>query len=99
MIRGSGVGARVDLARLPLSKAARRAVAADPDALSNVFSGGDDYEILAAVAPDRTAAFEAAATAAGVVVTAIGEVVAEPGLEVLEAGRPSAVRPDGYRHF
>ena len=99
MIRASGVGARVDLARLPLSKAARRAVATDPAALSNVFSGGDDYEILAAVAPDRTAAFEAAATAAGVVVTAIGEIVAEPGLEVLEAGRPSAVRPDGYRHF
>jgi thiamine-monophosphate kinase len=76
MLRVSGVSARVDLARLPLSAAARAAIAADPALFEIAATGGDDYEILAAVAPERAGAFEAAAAKAGVVVTQIGRALA-----------------------
>ena len=75
MLRVSGVGGRIDLARLPLSSAARAAIAADPDMLAIAATGGDDYEILAGVAPDQAQAFETAALRAGVAVTCIGEAL------------------------
>jgi thiamine-monophosphate kinase len=104
MCRGSGVAAEVRLADLPLSPAARRALAADPDLMERIVGGGDDYEILAAVAPGRSAAFVAAAAAAGVAVTEVGRVTASVGAD--EA--PRFLRPDGrsapfvaygFRHF
>lgn len=84
----SGVGARIDTALLPLSDAARAALDADPRLIEQVVTGGDDYEILATIEPDAFDAFAAAARRAKVPVTAIGEIVAEPG-------RPQFVGPDG----
>ena len=55
--------------------------------------GGDDYELLFTIAPDRRAAAEAAAP-----VTWLGDVVAGRGLVLLDAdGRPvEGLR--GYEH-
>ena len=47
----------------PLSAAARRAIAADPALFEIAATGGDDYELLAAVAPASARDFEAAARA------------------------------------
>jgi thiamine-monophosphate kinase len=52
--RASGCGAVVEAAALPLSDAARAAVAADPALLSLALSGGDDYELLFAAPPGRS---------------------------------------------
>ena len=41
-----------------------------------IVSGGDDYEILCAIAEDRFEAFTQAAAVAGVAVTSIGTVMA-----------------------
>lgn len=79
MLKASGVGARIEAARMPLSDAARALAGSDPSALVSILSGGDDYEILAAVPPDRAAAFEAEAAAMGVPVARIGTILAEPG--------------------
>lgn len=79
----SGVGARVETALLPLSPAAAAATGNDPALLERVMTGGDDYEILATVAGGELDAFIAAAGRAGVAVTAIGEITAEPGLPVV----------------
>ncbi|HVV95144.1 MAG TPA: thiamine-phosphate kinase, partial [Hyphomicrobiales bacterium] len=76
MCAASGVGAVLEAERVPLSPAAARAVAADPAALAAVLTGGDDYEILLAVAADLTDAFERAAADQAVRVSAIGTVVA-----------------------
>ena len=76
MLRVSGVSARVDLARLPLSAAAAAAIAAEPALFEIAATGGDDYEILASVAPRNAAAFEAGAAEAGVAVTRIGQALA-----------------------
>jgi thiamine-monophosphate kinase len=101
MLAASGVSARVPIYRLPLSPAARAAVAADPGLFEVAATGGDDYELLASVAPQSAPAFEAAATAAGVPLTFVGEA--------REGGRPpSFIGPDGnpvvfgrgsYSHF
>ncbi|PPQ37049.1 thiamine-phosphate kinase [Rhodoblastus acidophilus] len=77
LMRASGVAAQLDLARLPLSAPARAALAADPALLESVVTGGDDYEIVCAVAPERAALFEQLADAAGVAVTRIGAAAAQ----------------------
>ena len=93
MLRVSGVSAEVEIAAVPLSAAARRAIAAMPSLMDVAITGGDDYEILCTIAPKCQAAFEAAARAAGVPATHIGHVIAGAGL-------PAFRSPDGsVRHF
>lgn len=101
MLRVSGATARIDLALLPLSRAAAEAVAADPALFEIAATGGDDYELLASVSPQEAAAFEAAAAAAGVPVTAVGEVLdgaAAPIFMGLD-GRPTEFRRGSFSHF
>jgi thiamine-monophosphate kinase len=87
--RASGVGLRLDLAAAPLSPAARRWLAAQPDraaALLDLASAGDDYEIVAT----------AASALPGF--TVIGEVVTGEGLHVTCDGREVEAGPGGWRH-
>ena len=100
MCGASGVGARVAAADLPVSSAMRRAVVAEPDRIDAVVAAGDDYEILATIAPASCAAFEASAKAAGVAVTRIGEITATPGVRVLGVdGVPLSPARPGWDHF
>ena len=101
MLRVSGVSARVELTRLPLSPAARAAIAADPALFDIAATGGDDYELLAAVAPEGSAAFEAAAAAAGVAVTLVGEAFAGAGPPrfIGRDGREAAFARGAFSHF
>lgn len=100
MLRVSGVSGRLDAARLPLSGAASAAVGLDPRLRDTILTGGDDYEVLASVPADRALAYEAAAAAAGVPVTWIGEVL--PGtapLVVVDArGAPLRFRRSSFSH-
>lgn len=79
MLSVSGVSARARLADVPLSDAARGAVRLDNALFETAMTGGDDYELLAGVPPENAALFEAAALAAGVAVTRIGEAIAGTG--------------------
>jgi thiamine-monophosphate kinase len=101
MLRVSGVSARVELALLPLSPAARAAITADPALLDVAVTGGDDYELLAAVAPGKRAAFEAAAAAAGVAVALVGEAFAgaAPPRFMRTDGREAAFPRGSFSHF
>jgi len=60
----TGMTAEVMAADVPLSKAARKLVRHAPSLLETIFTGGDDYELLCAVPPSQSAAFEARAIAA-----------------------------------
>jgi thiamine-monophosphate kinase len=98
VLRRSGVGAQVDLARLPRSPV----LAAQPDALQRecLLAGGDDYELLFSAPPAQRDAVRAAADRVGVPVTRIGVIEAEPGLRVLdEHGAPLAARFAAFDHF
>ena len=101
MLRVSGVGARIELARLPLSSAAQAAIAADPKLFAVAATGGDDYEVLASVAPDKAAAFEEAAARAGVPLTQVGEAIArDKGIRFFDRdGEEFAGKSVAYSHF
>lgn len=102
LARESRVGARVDLARLPLSPATRsvaRALGRDP--LAWATGGGEDYELLLACEPtafDRLRSGLAQAT--GTPLTAVGEVLAGEAdvTFVAEDGQPVEVAA-GFEHF
>jgi thiamine-monophosphate kinase len=95
----SAVGADIAVAQIPLSPAARQAVAAEPAVIETVLTGGDDYEIVLTLAPERLLSFRAAAHEAGVPVTEIGRVQAGENARFIHAGNAlEFVRPS-YSHF
>jgi thiamine-monophosphate kinase len=73
MLWASGVSGQIDLRRLPLSSAAEAALALDPALIHTIATGGDDYEILAAVGESEASAFEAAAKTAHVALAHVGD--------------------------
>jgi thiamine-monophosphate kinase len=101
MLAASGVSARVPVFRLPLSRAARAAIAADPGLLEVAATGGDDYELLVSAASAAAPAFEAAAAAVGVPLTFIGEAVEgrRPPSFIGPDGNPLAFARGAYSHF
>jgi thiamine-monophosphate kinase len=100
MIRAGGVGARVDLSAIPLSDAARAAIGGEAALFEAAITGGDDYELLACLAPGRAGAFETAMRAAGVPLARIGEVVAGAGVVWRDAdGAPRVFTRGAYQHF
>jgi thiamine-monophosphate kinase len=101
LCRVSGVSAEVEVARVPLSDAARTAVGAEPALMATILSGGDDYEILCSVPGRQSEAFIAAAQSAGVAVTEIGQVTAGEGAPQFMGpdGRPLSLRQTSFSHF
>jgi thiamine-monophosphate kinase len=90
----SGLGAVIEAAKVPLSAPAAAVLAREPQWLSTILTGGDDYELLFTLAPEREPAVE------GLPVTVIGRM--EPGrtVRVLDSsGRPLDMGDGGYRHF
>ena len=101
MMRVSGASAEVEVASVPFSPAARACVAADRGALKCALTGGDDYEILAAIPPQNASTFEARAADAGVAVTRIGHVVRGDETPVFRdaSGAPLAFTRASFSHF
>lgn len=94
----SRCGARIDVARLPLT-AALRARVGDRRAREFALAGGDDYELVLAVPPERLAEAEQRAGEVGVPLTVIGEFVAGAGVACHDAGHAFEPTARGYLHF
>jgi thiamine-monophosphate kinase len=100
LCRASKVEAQIDLARVPLSKAARAALANDRKLILPILSGGDDYEVVCTVPQRKLAAFRAAARKAKVPVTAIGHIVKGKGAYFLrENGKELRFKRASFSHF
>jgi thiamine-monophosphate kinase len=99
LCRASSVAAEVDVACVPLSDAARAALAADPTLLETVLGGGDDYEIVLTLSPEKLGAFHGAARAAGVATAEIGRVTAGEGASFMRNGNPLRFAHASYSHF
>ena len=85
---------------LPLSSAARLAIAANPKLNTAVTGGGDDYELLFTAPADAGDAIAEAAAASAVPVTLIGAIEQGEGVALLDAsGQPVKVEHKGYAHF
>lgn len=96
----SGVGARVEWARVPLGTEAVEAVARDPSAVQIILTGGDDYELAFTADPESAEAVESVALAAGVPITCIGHVTGTEGVAVLdEKNIQIDFKTIGYKHF
>jgi thiamine-monophosphate kinase len=96
----SGVSVRIDTERLPLSPAAEKMVAAEPALLQTLLSGGEDYEVLAAVPPARLAALRGVAKEAGIAFAEIATARAGEGVEIIGSdGRPIALSRPSFSHF
>jgi len=100
LCRASGVGANVAVGDVPLSPVARQVVATAPALIETILTGGDDFEVIATVAPDRFEALRREAAAADVTMTRIGTVTAEPGAHFRDAdGRALVFQRPSYSHF
>lgn len=98
--RTSGVGARIEWRRVPLSPPAAALVAAEPARRERILTGGDDYELLLTVAADRVATALDIAVGQGVPLTEIGRLTAGTEVDVVdETGAPLAFERTGFRHF
>jgi thiamine-monophosphate kinase len=100
MMRASGAAAVVEAAEVPLSPDVRSALAAEPTLMERVLTGGDDYEILASVPPERLDAFLAGARRVGVATTPIGTVTEGQGPPLFRHGPTERRYGRGsYSHF
>ncbi len=100
LTRAAGLSAVIEAAAVPLSEAAREAVAAEPSLLSRCLTGGDDYELAFAAPPGAAAALREAASAAGVAITRIGRFVAGEGVTVTGPdGAPMTFARGGWSHI
>jgi len=96
----SGVALRIEAGSLPLAKGVDEiAAAAKRDPLELAVSGGEDYELLASLPPDRLAvASEAIADETETALTSIGQVLVGEGTELRLPGG-GLLESRGYDHF
>lgn len=110
MLRASGATGALDLDCIPLSRAAKAALAMEaalaskaappPGLLDRIAGGGDDYEILFTLPPGHRDAMMRAAAAFGLAVTVIGEVRDGEGPPALRLnGSPHALATPSFQHF
>ncbi len=99
ILERSNVGAKLEFATLPTLPVAQ-AYLHEPVARDCMLAGGDDYELCFTAPVSRRDAVAAAAQSAGVAVTRIGRITAEPGLAVVDAnGQALHFDRTGYDHF
>ncbi|MFZ1643828.1 MAG: thiamine-phosphate kinase [Candidatus Contendobacter sp.] len=99
ILERGGIGARLDIERLPLSLALTASLDRDT-AIVTALASGDDYELCFTVPPDRVARLEAAAANWDCHCTRIGVIETEPGLRLVRAdGAAFHLERLGYDHF
>jgi thiamine-monophosphate kinase len=102
VLEASKVGAVLELAAIPRSKALERQLASSAQdiALHCLIAGGDDYELCFTAAPSNDLRVAALAVELGLELRRIGTIATEPGLVVRDSsGRPLAPLPQAYDHF
>ncbi len=96
----SGLGARIEAGRIPLSPAAQQALSLEPARIAAVLGGGDDYELLFTAPESHAAQIAEQASLCDIPITAIGRMTTGQGVTVVDAaGKPLIPEVAGYRHF
>lgn len=101
LCKASGLAATIERDSIPLSPAARAAIAQDSRWWESIFGGGDDYELVFATAPGRVSELKKLSADLNVALTPIG-VLSGPeagtGVTVRSGGHPIDIARPGYRH-
>ena len=96
----SGVAVSLDARQVPLSAGARAALNVEPRLIELILSGGDDYEIAAAVPASRLSALRESARVAGIELTTIGRIEKGDGIAVTGLdGKPLSLSRGSFSHF
>jgi len=96
----SGLAASLREPAVPRSIACIHALDADAGLVPRILTGGDDYELLFTVAPDRSAAVDSLAQELGLPLTRIGRMSAGQGVRVLDGDDKEISLPSkGWAHF
>ena len=101
MAKAGGVGIVIDLEKLPLSRAATAWLETRVDplaALTELATGGDDYEIVMAVPPGAIDGLKRAADADHLRLTVLGAATRGEGVAVRYGGEVVPVKTTGWRH-
>ncbi|WP_337880424.1 thiamine-phosphate kinase [Rheinheimera sp.] len=99
ILRRSGVGAAIDVSRIPMSQALKDSCSAE-QALQLALSGGEDYELLFTVPEIRRSSLEVLVSPYGVPVTCIGRITGVAGkLELKQGEVPLNYLHKGFEHF
>ncbi len=101
MCRASGVSARVEAGALAFSDSVQAALASGHARIQDMLSGGDDYELLLAVAPEAAQQLMAALQDEGMSPQNIGAFTAGPGEVAVfdSSGAPLVFDKTGWAHF
>lgn len=96
ILEESGVAARIELERLPVSAVAKGL----PGWQEAALAGGDDYELLFTAPESATPTIEKLGQETAIAVTPIGRIEDGEGLVVTDGrGRPVPIQGLGWRHF
>ncbi|MGE5148449.1 MAG: thiamine-phosphate kinase [Candidatus Eiseniibacteriota bacterium] len=96
----AGVRGVIEAGRVPLSDAARQALAADPGLLDDILGGGDDYELLFTAPASAAGRLAELARTLDLPLTEIGRIEAGAGVLVVdEKGAEISLKVPGFRHF
>lgn len=97
----SGVGVKIDAERLPIDSCAREWwTTRGVDPVTAAVSGGDDYELLFAVAPRSGGALRSVSRhVAAPPLTKIGVFTKDPRELVIVRGTREEALPEGFGHF
>ncbi len=98
VLDASGVGARLELQRLPLSAPVRRRVLEAGD-WRLPLAAGDDYELCVCVPPEREPTALKLGLELGCGLTPVGVIEALPGLRCILPDGGELAAPLGYDHF
>jgi thiamine-monophosphate kinase len=100
LCRASNVAADIAVSQVPFSDAAKAVISADAAMLETALTGGDDFEIVCTVPPGKADGFRAAAKAAHVAVSEIGQIAAGEGARFKASdGHVLTFKRASFSHF
>lgn len=99
ILNRSGVGASIDVSRLPLSQAVKDSCDSIT-AIRLALSGGEDYELLFTVPEAKRGSLDVLLSPYGIPVTCIGRITGVAGkLELKQAEQSFVYEHHGFKHF
>lgn len=101
ILKASKVGALLEEKQLPLSTEFHQALKIDPAFIELAWAGGEDYELLFTVSPEKEPLITGLASTCGLSLTRIGVIQeAQNGLRIQdERGRHRRPEGGGFNHF